>query len=117
VRLQTIIESIRCMAPESSPLVALAQQEAEAANYVIAERSDDNPRREPFVDNRSNDWARRAQSEAATSASSNCCLGDNDARWWITQNRQLRESGRDHDDLCNIIEDQRRLRERSLTPL
>jgi hypothetical protein len=39
------------MTPEGSPLVALAQQGAEAANYVIAERSDDNPRGEPSVGN------------------------------------------------------------------
>jgi hypothetical protein len=40
VRLQTIMESIQCMAPEGSPLLALAQQGAEAANHVIvAERS------------------------------------------------------------------------------
>jgi hypothetical protein len=42
VRLQTIMESIQCMAPEGSPLVALAQQGAEAVNYVIVERSVDN---------------------------------------------------------------------------
>jgi hypothetical protein len=37
VRLQTIMESIQCMNPEGSPLVALAQQGAEAANYAIVE--------------------------------------------------------------------------------
>jgi hypothetical protein len=44
VRLQTIMESIQCMAPEGSPLVALARQGTEAANYIIAERSASNPR-------------------------------------------------------------------------
>jgi hypothetical protein len=60
MRLQTIMDTIQRMAPEGSPLVALAQQGAEAANYIIAERSVGNPRREPSVDNRSNDRARRA---------------------------------------------------------
>jgi hypothetical protein len=36
IRLQTIKESIQRMTPEGSPLVALAQQGAEAANFVIA---------------------------------------------------------------------------------
>jgi hypothetical protein len=56
--LQTIMESIQCMALEGSPLVALAQQGAEAANYIIAEQSADNPRGEPSVDNQSNDRAK-----------------------------------------------------------
>jgi hypothetical protein len=43
VRLQTIMESIQRMALEGSPLVALAHQGAEAANYVIAQRSAGNP--------------------------------------------------------------------------
>jgi hypothetical protein len=51
------MESIQHMAPEGSPLVALAQQGAEAANYVIAERSASNRRGEPSVDNRSNGQA------------------------------------------------------------
>jgi hypothetical protein len=37
MRLQIIKESIQRMAHEGSPLVALAHQGAEAANYVIAE--------------------------------------------------------------------------------
>jgi hypothetical protein len=52
MRLQTIMESIQCMTPEGSPLVAMAQQGADAANYVIVERSANNPRGEPFVSNR-----------------------------------------------------------------
>jgi hypothetical protein len=43
IRLQTIMESIQWMSPEGSPLVALAQQGAEAANFIIAQRSADNP--------------------------------------------------------------------------
>jgi hypothetical protein len=42
VWLQTIMESIQRMTPEGSPLVALAQQGAEAVNYIIAQRSADN---------------------------------------------------------------------------
>jgi hypothetical protein len=37
MRLRTIMESIQCMAPEGSLLVTLAQQGAEAANYVISQ--------------------------------------------------------------------------------
>jgi hypothetical protein len=51
VWLQTIMELIQCMAPEGSPLVALAQQGAEVANLTIAEKSANNPRREPSIDN------------------------------------------------------------------
>jgi hypothetical protein len=39
------------MASEGSSIVALAQQGAEAVNYVITQRSTDNPRGERFVDN------------------------------------------------------------------
>jgi hypothetical protein len=60
VWLQTIMESIQRMTPEGSPLVALAQQGAESANYVIAQRSADNLRGEPSIGNRSNDWVKRA---------------------------------------------------------
>jgi hypothetical protein len=51
VWLQTIIESIQRMASEGSSIVALAQQGAEAVNYVITQRSTDNPRGERSVDN------------------------------------------------------------------
>jgi hypothetical protein len=51
VWLQTIMELIQCMAPEGSPLVALAQQGAEVANLTIAEKSANNPRREPSIGN------------------------------------------------------------------
>jgi hypothetical protein len=110
------MKSIQCMAPKGSPLVALAQQGVEAANYIIAERSVDNTRREPSVGNRSNDRVRRARSEAGSLTSGNCRLADNDVWRWITQNHELRESGHDRDDLRNIIKDQRRLRARSPTP-
>jgi hypothetical protein len=44
IRLQTIMEFIQQMAPEGSPLVALAQQGAKVANVIIAQRSTGNPR-------------------------------------------------------------------------
>jgi hypothetical protein len=122
IRLQIIMESVqRTSTPFGSPLVALAQQEAEVANIVVAQRSINNPRGEPSVDNRSNDRGKRARSEALASASGNRRLADNDTRMQITrrqitQNRYLRECGRDRKDLCNVIDDQRRLRRRSLTP-
>jgi hypothetical protein len=49
--LQTIIKSIQRMAPEDSPLVALAQQGVKAVNFVVAQRSVGNPRGEPSVGN------------------------------------------------------------------
>jgi hypothetical protein len=60
MQLQTIMESIQRMAPEGSPLVALAQHGAEVANFVIKELSAGNPQGEPSVGNRSNDRAKRA---------------------------------------------------------
>jgi hypothetical protein len=51
MHLQTIMEIIQRMPPEGSPLIALAQQGDEVANYVIAERSAGNPQREPSVSN------------------------------------------------------------------
>jgi hypothetical protein len=77
------------MAPEGSPLAALAQQGAEPVNFVVAQRSIGNPRGEPSIGNRSNDQAKRAQSEAASSVSGNRRLAGNDARRWITKNRHL----------------------------
>jgi hypothetical protein len=49
-------------------------------------------------------------------ASSNHRLANNDAWRQITQNHHLQETGHDHDDLCNVIEDRRHLRARSSTP-
>jgi hypothetical protein len=83
------MEFIQRMALKVSPLVALAQQGAEVVNFIVAQRSTGNPRGEPSVDNRSNDWAKRARSEAAPSAGGNCRLADNDARQRITQNHHL----------------------------
>jgi hypothetical protein len=105
------------MAPEGSPLGALAQQGIEAANNVVAvEQSVGNRQAEPSIGSRSDGRARPAWSEAASLFSGNKHLADNDARWRITQNRRLRECSRDRDDLCNIIEDRRCLKERSPTP-
>jgi hypothetical protein len=66
------------MACEGSPHVAIAQQGAEATYLVIVERLPGNPRREPSI---SNDPVRRARSEAASLASDNRRLPNNDA-WW-----------------------------------
>jgi hypothetical protein len=66
------------MAPDGSPLILLAQQGDEAANLVVAEKSASEPRREPSAGH--NDRARRARSEAASSASPNQHLAKNDAR-------------------------------------
>jgi hypothetical protein len=84
VRLQTIMETIQHMTPEGPPLVTLAQQGAKAANLIVVKRSADNPRREPYVGNRSNDRARRARSEASSLASVNHHLANNGARRQIT---------------------------------
>jgi hypothetical protein len=116
IQLYTIMESIQRMAPEDSPLVSLARQGAKAVNFIVAQRSVDNPRGEPSVDNRSNEWVKRAQSEAVASASGNRCLADNDTRQRITQNYHQRGCGRDREDLHNIINDWRRLKARSSTP-
>jgi hypothetical protein len=84
MRLQTIMESIQRMAHEGSPLIALAQQGAKMAIYVIAQRLASNPRGEPSFSNRSDNKANWAQSEAAASASGNHHLANNDARRQIT---------------------------------
>jgi hypothetical protein len=105
------------MALEGSPLVTLAQQGGEVANLVVAKKSSDNSQREPSVSNQPNDWARRARSEAVYSASGNLHLADNDARRHITQKCNMRETGRDRDDLRNVIEDRTSLKARSPTPL
>jgi hypothetical protein len=43
-------------------------------------------------------------------------LAGNDARRCITQNRNVREYGRDRDDLRNVIEDRRHFQDRTLSP-
>jgi hypothetical protein len=78
VRVQAIMETIQRMAPDGSPLALLAQQGAEAANLVIAEKSTGIPRREPSGGH--NDWARHARSEVASSFSPNRRLAGNDAQ-------------------------------------
>jgi hypothetical protein len=97
-----------------APLTVLIQQGVEAANLVVAEKSASVPQREPSVGD--NDQIRRARSEAASSASPIHQLSEHDARRHITQNRATREYGRDWDDLCNVIEDWRRLRLRTPSP-
>jgi hypothetical protein len=96
------------------PLAILAQQGAEAVNLIIAEKLAGVPQKEPSSGH--NDRARRAQSEAASSASPNRHLAKNDVRRCITQNRNAREYGHDRDNLHNIVEDRRRLRVRTPSP-
>jgi hypothetical protein len=96
VRVQAIMETIQRMAPDGSILALLAQQGAEAANLVVAEKLTGIPRREPSGGH--NDRARHAQSEVASSFSPNQRLAGNDAQRRITQNRNVREYGRDWDD-------------------
>jgi hypothetical protein len=88
VRVQTIMETIQRMTPDGSPLALLAQQGTETVNLVVAEKSASRPQREPSAGHK--DQARRARSEAASSASPNRHLAENDAHWHITQNRNTR---------------------------
>jgi hypothetical protein len=104
VRVQTIMETIQRMAPDGSPLAVLAQQGVEVANLIIAEKL------------AGNDRVRRVRSEAASSASPNHRLSEHDAQWRITQSRAAREYDRERDDLCNVIEDRRRLRRKTPSP-
>jgi hypothetical protein len=55
------METIQRMTPDCSPLALLAQQGADAANLIVAEKSAGVPQREPSISH--NDRARRAQSE------------------------------------------------------
>jgi hypothetical protein len=114
VRVKTIMETIQHMTPDGSPLALLAQQGAEAVNLIVVEKSASGPRREQYTGH--NDRARRAQSEAASSASPNRHLAENDARRRITQNCNTREYGHNQDDLRNVIEDWRRIRDRTSSP-
>jgi hypothetical protein len=82
VRVQAVLETIQRMAPDSSPLTLMAQQEDEAANLVVAEKSAGIPRKEQSAGH--NDRARSARSEAASSASRNRYLVENNARQRIT---------------------------------
>jgi hypothetical protein len=51
ILLQTIMESIQRMAPEGSPLIALAQQGVEEVNVIVSQRSVSNPQEKPSVSN------------------------------------------------------------------
>jgi hypothetical protein len=83
-------------------------------NLIIAKRSTSRHQREPFASH--NDRARRARSEVVSSASPNQHLAENDAHRRITQNHNMREYDRNRDDLRNIIEDWRRIRDRTSSP-
>jgi hypothetical protein len=78
------MEIIQRMTPDGSPLELLAQQGAEAANLVVAEKSVGISQREPSVGH--NDRARRARSEVASLASPNRFLAENNVGRRITQN-------------------------------
>jgi hypothetical protein len=108
------METIQRMTPDGSPLALLAQQGAEAVNLIIAKKSASIPRGEPSAGCKNR--ARRARSEATSSASPNQHLSEHDARWRITLNRNAREYGRNRDDLRNVIEDQRHIRDRTPSP-
>jgi hypothetical protein len=58
VWVQAIMETIQRMAPDGSPLAALAQQGAETVNLIVAKKSVGVPQREPSAGN--NDRARHA---------------------------------------------------------
>jgi hypothetical protein len=102
------------MAPDGYPLAFLAQQGAEAANLIVAEKSAGVPRGESSAGR--NDRAGPARSEAASSASPKRYLSEHDARRRITQNRNAREYDRNRNDLRNTIEDRRRIQDRTLSP-
>jgi hypothetical protein len=72
------------MAPDGSPLALLAQQEAEAVNLIVAEKSAGVPRGEPSVGH--NDRAGHAQNEATSSVSLRRHLSEHDVCRCITQN-------------------------------
>jgi hypothetical protein len=114
IQVQAIIEIIQRMTPDGSPLALLAQQGAEAVNHVVAKKSTGVPRGEPSAGR--NNRAGHAKSEAASSASPNRHLSEHDARWRITQNRNVREYGHNRNDLRNIIKDHRRIQDRTSSP-
>jgi hypothetical protein len=105
VRVQAIMETIQHIAPDGSPLELLAQQGAEAANLIVAEKSASIPRGEQSASR--NNRARHVRNEAASSASPNRHLSELDVRWRITQNRNVREYDCNRDDLRIVIEDWR----------
>jgi hypothetical protein len=111
VQVQTIMETIQRMAPDGSPLALLAQQGAKAANLVVEEKSTSRPQREPYACH--NDRAGHSRSEAASSNSPNQHLAKNDVHRCVSQNRNTRGYGHNRDDLRNIIEDWRRVRDKT----
>jgi hypothetical protein len=111
---QVIMKTIQRMAPDGSPLALLAQQGTKAVNHVVAEKSASGPQREPSTGH--NDRARHARSDAASSASPNWHLAEKDVRRCITQNRNTWEYGHNRDDLHNVIEDWRRIRDKTSSP-
>jgi hypothetical protein len=81
------MESIQRMVMPDSPLVSLTQQGVDAIGNIIAAAPSAKIRQgEPSSGNQSNDRANQARSEAASSASGNRRLADNDVHQWITQN-------------------------------
>jgi hypothetical protein len=108
------METIQRLTPDGSPLALLAQQGDEAVNLIVAKKLAGKPQREPSVGH--NDRARHAQNEAASSASPNRYLAKNDVCRRITQNRNVKEYGHNYDDLRNVIEDRRRLWDRTPSP-
>jgi hypothetical protein len=101
------METIQRMAPDGSPLALLAQQGVELANLIVAEKSASVPRGEPSAGR--NDRARRARSEATSSASPRRHLSEHNACHRITQNCNPWEYGHNQNDLHNVIEDRRRI--------
>jgi hypothetical protein len=69
VWVQVIMETIYRMSSDGSPLALLAQQGAEAANLIVAEKSANRSQGESSAGR--NNQARRARSEVASSASPN----------------------------------------------
>jgi hypothetical protein len=108
------METIQRVTPNGSPLALLAQQGAEAANLIVAEKSTSGSRGEPSAGH--NDRARRARSEVASSASPNRHLAENNAHQRITQNHNAWEYGHNQNGLRNIIEDRRHIQDRTLSP-
>jgi hypothetical protein len=108
------METIQRMAPDDSSLAFLDQEGAKTAYLIVAEKSASGPQRELSTGH--NDKARRARSEVVSSARTNWHLAENDAHWCITQNHNTREYGHNQDDLRNVIEDQRRIRDRTSSP-
>jgi hypothetical protein len=83
-------------------------------NLVVAKKSAGVPRGEPSAGG--NNRAGHARSEATSSASPNRHLSKHDVRRCITQNHNVWKHGCNRDDLRNIIEDRRRIRDKTPSP-